>query len=132
MQAAASSASGAVVIYDGDCPFCSAYVRMARLREAVGPVRLVDAREGGPEVAAARAAGYDLDAGMLLDYAGRRYHGADCVHMLALLSSRSGAMNRLAAAAFRDPRAARLLYPALRAGRNLALRLLGRPRLARE
>ena len=38
------------LVYDGDCPFCSAYVRFVRLRDAVGTVHLVDAREGGPVV----------------------------------------------------------------------------------
>ena len=38
------------LVYDGDCPFCSRYVQYLRLRQAAGPVRLVNAREGGPLV----------------------------------------------------------------------------------
>lgn len=125
----AKKASPAVLIYDGDCPFCSRYVRYLRLKEAVGDLRLVDARQGGPEVEAARAEGVDLDQGMLLRLGGVDYHGADCLNRLALMSSSSNLFNRVNAALFRSPRLSALGYPVLRAGRNLALRLLGRPRL---
>ena len=113
------------IIYDGACPFCTRYARLSRLREAVGPVTLIDARQGGPVVEAVQAAGYDLDEGMVLKYAGRLYHGADCLNMIALLSSRSGVANRAMSALFRYPTLARVSYPVLRVMRNLALRLLG-------
>ena len=120
------SESPAYLLYDGECPFCAAYVRYARLREAAGPVALIDAREGGEEARRARRLGYDLDEGMLLHLNGVDHHGADCLNRLALLSTRSGAFNRLNAWAFRRPSVARLAYPVLRAGRGAALRLLGR------
>ena len=45
------------LVYDGDCPFCSRYVKYLRLRRAAGPVRLVNAREGGPLVDELQRAG---------------------------------------------------------------------------
>ena len=33
------------IAYDGECPFCSAYLQMVRLRDAVGPVALINVRE---------------------------------------------------------------------------------------
>ena len=117
-------------MYDGDCPFCSRYVQYLRLREAAGPVRLVNAREGGPLVDELLRAGLDLDEGMVLKLGGRSYHGADCIHALALLSSGSGLFNRINAKVFRSPQLSRLLYPVLRAGRNTVLRLLGRTQIA--
>jgi predicted DCC family thiol-disulfide oxidoreductase YuxK len=117
------------IIYDGECPFCTAYVRLSRLRDSVGPVTLIDARQGGPVVDAVRRAGYDLDQGMVLSYAGRLYHGADCLNMLALLSSRSSVFNRMTSAMFRRPALARVSYPVLRGFRNLTLAALGRRRL---
>ena len=95
------------LIYDGECPFCSRYARLTRLRETVGPLRLIDARDRTPEVEAAIAAGYDLDRGMLLSLDGELYHGAECLNRLALLSSRSTAFNRLAYALFRHRRLSR-------------------------
>ena len=117
------------LVYDGGCPFCSAYVRLVRLRQAVGEVVLVDAREGGPLIDEIVAAGLDLDDGMVLKYGGRFYHGDDCLNRLALLTTASSIFNRVNALIFRSPKAARLLYPYLRSGRNWALRLLGRSKL---
>lgn len=121
--------SDAVLIYDGDCPFCSRYVRLVRLRDSLGGLALVNARDGGPIVEEVRAAGLDLDEGMVLRMDGRLYHGDACIHRLALMSSPSGGFNRLNRLIFSSPTASRLLYPVLRTGRNAALRLLGRRRM---
>ena len=121
-----TSAEDNWLVYDGDCPFCSAYVHMLRLREAIGAVRLIDAREGGPEVARVIEKGMDLDSGMVLCHEGKLYHGADCVHRIALLTTPNRAFNRLNAWVFRHEWLSRLLYPVLRFGRACALRLLGR------
>lgn len=118
------------IIYDGECPFCTRYVRFLRLREAVGAVDLVDARSDDTRVAAALDAGYDLDEGMIVSLNGAVYHGADCIHRLALLSTSSGLFNRLNAFWFRSPTVSRVLYPLLRACRNAVLRLLGRGKIA--
>jgi predicted DCC family thiol-disulfide oxidoreductase YuxK len=118
-----------LLVYDGDCPFCSHYVSYMRLRDSVGPVTLLDARQGGPAVDDIRHQGYDLDEGMVLRLHGRYYHGADCVHALAMLSSESGVFNRINARIFRHPMLARRLYPIMRAGRNAVLVMLGRRRL---
>jgi predicted DCC family thiol-disulfide oxidoreductase YuxK len=117
------------IVYDGQCPFCSRYVQLVRLRETLGKVGLFDARKGGPQVEEARRAGLDLDEGMVLKLDGRLYHGAECIHMLALLSTPSSWFNRVNAAMFRSRTASRLLYPVLRAGRNTVLRMLGRSKL---
>ena len=114
------------VIYDDDCPFCRNYVGMLRFREAVGPVTLQDARDGGPIVEALTDAGYNLDDGMVLLINGEVHHGADAMTRMALLSSDSSLFNRLNAAIFRHPRLSRVLYPVLRTGRNVTLHLLGR------
>ena len=121
-----------VLVYDGECPVCSSYVRYVRVKESAGQLILVNAREGGPWVERVRQAGKDLDEGMVLFYGGRLYHGADCIHMLALLSSSLGPFNRLNAVVFRSPTASKFLYPILRAGRNLLLRLLHRSKLSLE
>ena len=120
---------GAVVVYDGECPFCSRYVEMLRLRDSLGSVKLMNAREGGPLVDALRQRGIDLDEGMVFVLDGEVHHGAESVHMMALLSTPIGVFNRLNGAIFRSRRASRLLYPVLRAGRNTVLALLGRERL---
>jgi len=123
---------GITVIYDGDCPFCTSYVSMMRLREAVGEVELVNAREGDPRVRAVQAAGYDLDEGMVVLWRDEVFFGDGAVHLLATLSSEKGGLfGRIQRAAFAKPRRAARLYPVLAAGRRLFLRLVGRKPIGR-
>jgi predicted DCC family thiol-disulfide oxidoreductase YuxK len=117
------------LLYDGECPFCTTYVKLVRIREIVGKLRLVNARDGGPEFEEVKAAGLDLDEGMVLKLSGRLYHGHDCIHALSLLSESKGVFNCFNAWAFRSKARSALLYPTMRAGRNLALRMLGRSKI---
>jgi predicted DCC family thiol-disulfide oxidoreductase YuxK len=117
------------VIYDGECPFCSAFVRMTRLREAAGDVRLVDARGMSGAVRRVLAAGYRLDDGMAVIMDDRIYHGDAAMTVLASLTTRSGMFNRIVRMLFRSPRLARLVYPPLKTGRAVTLRLIGRNKL---
>ena len=110
------------VIYDGNCPFCSRYVALVRLKKNFA-VELVDARE---QPARAAAYGLDLNRGMIADLEGDIYHGADAVWLLSQMSSRSGLLNWLLAAMFSRRWLARLAYPVLRLGRNLTLTVLRR------
>ena len=127
------SIDGVTVLYDGECHFCSAYVRMVKLREAVGEVRLVDARVANdPIVQEVTSRGFDLNEGMALLIGERIYYGSDCLHVLALLTSGGSFLNRLNARLFRSRSLARYAYPILRAGRNLTLRLLGRGRIGSD
>jgi hypothetical protein len=118
------------LVYDGACPFCTRFVSSTHLRDAIGPLSMIDSRSGSREVDEVRRLGFDLDQGMVLKLHGTFYHGAACMHVLALLSTRSGLFNRTLSVVFRSPLVARLLYPVLRGGRNLTLFLLGRRRLS--
>lgn len=124
-----TDANDIYVIYDGECPFCSAYVRMVRLRNVAGKVHLLDAREPHPVVEEIKSLGFDFDEGMALKIGDAIYHGNDCIHQLAMMSGPSGVLNRLHFWVFQNPKRAQLLYPYLRAGRNLALRLLGKRKI---
>lgn len=129
---AAPAAAGNWLVYDGDCPFCSRYVQLLRIREAVGPLRLVNARDGGAEVEEVEREGLDLNEGMVLKLSGKMYHGHDCVHALSLLSAPKGLFSRFNGWVFRSPKRAAVIYPVLRAGRNASLRLLGRRKIETE
>lgn len=117
------------IAYDGECPFCSAYVRLTRLRASAGRLELIDARSGHPALDEIRRAGLDINQGMVVKHRGRLYHGADAMHVISLLSTRSSFFNGIMALMFTNKRVARMLYPVLRADRNLTLRLLGRKRI---
>ena len=90
---------------------------------------LVDARDGGPVVEEITAAGLDIDQGMVLKTGDTLYYGADAIHALSLLSTRSGVFNRLTYWLFRSRRLSRILYPVLRSGRNLLLKMLRKTKI---
>ncbi len=126
--AQASPGEGVAVVYDGDCPFCTRYVTMLRLKAVAGEVELVDARSDHPLARWARRR-FDLDDGMAVRIHGAWHTGSDAVHALALLTGPSSTLNRLHYAVFRHRRSSAAIYPFLRAGRNLALRLIGRQKI---
>ncbi|WP_299746903.1 DCC1-like thiol-disulfide oxidoreductase family protein [uncultured Tateyamaria sp.] len=117
------------IIYDGDCPFCSAYVKLVRLREVVGTIELIDARSDHEVIDRINAAGLDLDRGMAVEMGGQLQHGDAAMTTLAMMTTQSGVFNRIMRLMFSRPAIARILYPPLVAGRALTLRLLGRRKI---
>jgi len=71
----------------------------------------------------------DIGPGMVLKMVGYLYYGADAIHLLALLSGRSGVFNRLNYWLFRSKKVAAILYPILRSCRNLLLKILGKTKI---
>ena len=114
----------AQLIYDKDCPLCNAYSHAVRIRQSVGELQLINAREDSAVMRELTALGLDLDQGMVLKLDSSIYYGADAVHMLSLLSSRSTLFNRLNYHMFKSQTVSKWLYPVLRLGRNTLLKLL--------
>jgi hypothetical protein len=102
---------------------------MVRVRESAGNLVLIDAREPGPLMDDINAAGLDIDQGMVLVVGERMYYGSDAIHALAIMGTRSGIFNRLTYWCFRSRKISGVLYPVLRAGRNLLLKILGRTKV---
>ena len=116
------------LIYDGQCPACTAY------SEAVEPaagttLERIDARSDDPLVREATAAGYDLDEGMIVMHGGRYYHGAEALSFMARRTPASGLTHRFHRLLLGSSAVSRAIYPALRAGRNGLLKLLGRKKI---
>ena len=112
------------LVYDKDCPACNAYCQVVRIRQSVGELQLINAREDSAVMRELTAQGLDIDQGMVLKRADNCYYGSDAIYMLSLLSSRSGWFNRLNYHLFKSRRVAKWLYPLLRACRNFLLKLL--------
>jgi predicted DCC family thiol-disulfide oxidoreductase YuxK len=128
MQGVSGDAAGDVwFVYDGACPICTMASQHWRLRETVGTLHLLNAREaaGHPLMKAIKDRGIDLDQGMVIAFQDSLYHGADALHVMALLGTRSSWFNRLNAFMFRSKTLSRLCYPAMRGARRLALALKG-------
>lgn len=118
------------IVYDGECPFCSRFVALYRIRENVGRVELVDARQHPEMVQDLRARGYEINDGMIAIWRGRYYYGEESASLMAMLSAESGAFARINRMLFTNPRLAAKVYPVLVRGRKLALALLGRKLIA--
>ena len=116
------------IIYDGDCPFCQAYVNMLRLKEQY-TVELVDARGNHAVLPEITSKGYDLDDGMVVEISGRFFHGDEAMTRMALMTTKSGLLRRLTKWTFTSERRSRYLYPILRGGRNMTLRVLGHKKI---
>ena len=122
------SQSKMIVIYDGDCPFCQSYVKLMALRNCVGQVDLVSARSDDPRVKEVQHQ-FDLNEGMMAIYGSKMYYGSDAIALISTLCADSGFAQKLLAKIFGKPARARLLYPIMKAGRNVTLWALGRPKI---
>jgi len=97
-----------------------------RLQEHYGKVELLDARKNLTLAKTYRDKGMSLDEGMVVQLDGSEFHGPDAVHALGMLSSSSGVFNRLNALIFSNAKLSKALYPILKTGRALVLKLLGK------
>lgn len=118
-----------LLVYDKECPACNNYCQVVRIREDVGELRIVDARLDSAVLKEITSEGLDIDQGMVLKMAGRLYYGADAIHVLALIGSRSGFFNKLNYWVFKSKTISKALYPVLRFARNLLLKLLGKTKI---
>ena len=118
-----------LIIYDGGCPFCTAYNRHVRLLKSAGHVELHNARDADPLIAHYRDAGYDLDEGILVVIDDHVYAGAEAIHVLALHTDGSDFFNRLHARIFSHAWLARWIYPLLKIGRRIVLFVMRKPLL---
>lgn len=125
-----TSANEIILIYDKECPLCRNYSQMVRLRQSVGKVTLISAREDNEIVNEVAAQGYDLNEGIVLKVGNNIFYGADAMHKIALMGGSSGIFNRLNYWTFRSRGFSRTIYPALKAGRRLLLTLLGRKQIS--
>ena len=109
-----------LIVYDGACPFCTAYVSLVRLRESMR-VELLSARSADERINEFLALGYRLDDGMLIQLDDMIHVGADAMHQLAIISNHHGIFNRMQSFVFSRKWLAHMLYPFLRFGRRLVL-----------
>ena len=118
-----------LLIYDKECPACNAYCQIVRIRESVGDLKIIDAREKSDVLDEITDRGLDIDQGMVLKMGDQLYYGSDAIHALALISSRSGIFNRFNFWMFKSKSISSWLYPMLRFCRNLLLKILGKTKI---
>src|SRR5262245_58725083 len=104
------------------CSTCT-HQSLVKLPMPVGPVELIDARSGDPRLQAYQSAGYDLNEGMLFEYNGTVYFGADAMNVLAILSTPVETFNRINGALLSKRPVARFFYPIFKFCRTITLKL---------
>jgi predicted DCC family thiol-disulfide oxidoreductase YuxK len=118
-----------LLVYDRECPACNVYCQVVKIRESVGNLRIVDARENSEVLHEITAEGLDIDQGVVLKMGDKLYYGSDAIHTLALIGSRSGILNRINYWVFKSKTMSSILYPFLRFLRNLLLKILGKSKI---
>ncbi|MBV1909521.1 MAG: DUF393 domain-containing protein [Kangiellaceae bacterium] len=117
------------LVYDEDCPMCNNYCRMVRIKQSVGELILVNAREESAILQEITRSGLNIDQGMVLVVGDNYYYGDQAINAISLMSSRLGLFNKFNYWAFRSKRVSRVLYPMLRSCRNFVLKLLGKTKI---
>ena len=120
---------GVVIVYDEECPFCSNYVQFIKIKENVGEVSLINAREDLTFADELINKGIELDEGMAVMYKTNWYHGHMAMYILATLSKDNTLLQKLHNMIFTYKRLASILYPILRFVRNISLFILGRKKI---
>jgi predicted DCC family thiol-disulfide oxidoreductase YuxK len=117
------------LVYDGECPICRPTANALKIREAVGTLHLVNAREPHPILEEIKKAGLDIDTGMVVKFKNTLYHGADAQHVLAMIGTQHGWINRINVTLFRSKYLAYVCYPIMRTIRNGLLWFKGIPKI---
>lgn len=114
-------------IYDEECPLCSYAAHALRIKQSVGNLHLINARDQSQQswVQKVNERGLDLDEGMVILYEDNFYHGQDALHLMGLLSTDTGWFNKVNALLFRSKPVAIFCYPVMRAVRNALIRMKG-------
>jgi len=118
-----------LLIYDKECPACDNYCQFIRIKDSVGDLKIINARDDSDVVKEITSEGLDIDQGMVLKMGGQLYYGSDAIHVLALISSRSGFFNRLNYWLFKSKSLSKILYPIFRFLRNILLKMLGKTKI---
>jgi predicted DCC family thiol-disulfide oxidoreductase YuxK len=115
------------LLYDGECPACRSYVAFSRLRMLHPDLQVLDARQQPRLVADLRAAGFEINDGMVLKLGEAIHFGPEATRMIAELGRDAASpITRVGLAAIGSAPWSRALYPWLNRARQLLLRLLGR------
>jgi len=119
--------NGVWFIYDGDCPICQMAAEALRIKQDYGTLHLLDARVSTdhPLMQEINIRGLDLDQGMVIVADGQFHFGKGALKFMARYSERKGLFNWFTTSLFWSDFLAKALYPLMRGGRNLLLKLRG-------
>lgn len=122
---------GVWFVYDGECPICERAAEALVIRQSLGKLHLVDARTTSPHplLNAINDRRLDLDEGMVIYHDGAFHHGKTALRFMSVYGAPNGLFNHINRLLFRSKGIANTLYPVMRAGRNILLKLRGKSKI---
>lgn len=118
------------IVYDKYCPICQHFTKGIRLRRLNEQLNIVNARDSQhPDVKRLKQLNINLNDTMAVIYDQEIYTGAQAMTWLSMMTSPSHTLNRLIFFFFRYPKIGQQLYPILKTGRLLLLKILKRPQI---
>ena len=120
-----SCESKATLLYDGQCPLCSAYGRYVAAHRT-GPIELLDARNQPEMARKLRDKGFDVNRGMVLSTPDGTFQGKRAIQAISPMISHRGPPRAALQLLTRIPGLATIIYPTIKWLRSISLRLLRR------
>ncbi len=123
-----SDLDGVWFVYDGDCPICKRAAEALRIKQSLGDLHLLDARQNERHllIVDINRRQFDLDEGMVIYHDEAFYHGSSALRFMAVYGAPRGWFNHLNRLLFRTATITESLYPLMRSGRNMLLWLRGK------
>lgn len=113
------------LIYDDECPLCRHSAKAVRIKQAVGNLELLNARESHPLIDAAHDNGLDPDVGIIVYYHNQFYFAEHAISLLAQLSEPKSRFNLFFTNLLKKLWIAKCLYPIVKGIRRFFLYLKG-------
>jgi predicted DCC family thiol-disulfide oxidoreductase YuxK len=114
------------VIYDGECPFCSNFVRLSNLKRIGYQVILINAREADNDVVRKLSKSYDLDDGMIVIVDNEILYGSTAARFLSTGFKRTNLLALIYYTFLHNKKVSEVIYPWLVRGRKFYFRILGK------
>jgi predicted DCC family thiol-disulfide oxidoreductase YuxK len=129
MSSEVSGKSESWLLYDGDCPFCSSYIKLMKIREHYPDFELINARAKSSQLDEAKRLDYNLNEGMLIKLDETYYYGSEAISIInniSTLQQQRGIFFKIHKILFSRRAVTKVLYRIMRIGRLITLKLLGK------
>ncbi len=113
------------LVYDGECPICRPAANAFKIKQAVGDLKVINAREAHPIMDELKAQGLSVDNGMVLKMGGKYYQGAEAMNICAMIGTDSDLFNKMNVMLFRSKCLSKIFYPVFKTVREIAIKCNG-------
>ena len=114
------------IIYDGECPVCSAYIKISIIKKTYGEVRLINARNESEIIFFLKNLKLDINEGIVVFFNDKLYYASDAMNILAILGSNVKYLSKFINFFFKNKIFCNFIYPLLKFGRRCLLFILRR------